>query len=231
MPIDAPADPVQNVEAVAWFRKRVPVSAAEFARLSERAKRRAFTVSGLAQLDLVTQVHEAIAKALEQGTTLADFKRSVGQGLTKAWHGSVDAPAQRMETIFRTNVQQSYSAGRYRQMTAPSIASRRPYFLLDTTGDARQSPICHALSNPPIVLPQTHPFWDTHVPPLHFRCRSSLRALRSGQAQAMGITEDAPGVPATAGFGFRPGDDDGFEPDVSEHPPELAKIFTQQQGE
>ena len=225
MAIAAPSDPAKFEQAVAWFRKRVPIADHVWETLDADQQRKAFKVAGVANLDLVAQVHDALTRAVENGTTLADFKKAIGDKLRASWAGAVDNPPARIETIFRTNVQLAYGAGRYQQMTDPAVAKFRPYFHLDTIADQRQSPICAALTTPPVCLPQDDPFWDTHIPPLHHRCRSGLRALRKSQAAALGITTTAPvEVIAGDGFGGRPGESE-WEPDISKYPRSLVAEF------
>lgn len=218
------ADVERFDEAESWFRKRVPVKPDVWDELTAEAKRKAFKVAGVAQLDLVAEVQAALQSAIDNGTSLEEFKASVATKLTNAWAGTVANPPARLDTIFRTNTQLAYSAGRYRQMSEPSVKKFRPYFLLDTILDSRTSPICNALSHPPVCLPQDDPFWSTHVPPLHHRCRSGLRALRKSQAEEEGITESAPDAEASDGFGARPGESE-WEPDLKKYPSSLAAAF------
>jgi len=210
--------------AVNWFRKRTPVSPATWSYLNADAKRKAFKVAGIAQLDLVAEVQAAVARAVEDGTSFETFKRAIETKLIAAWAGSVANPAARLDTIFRNGVQSAYSAGRYRQTTEPSVKKFRPYFRLDTIADHRQSPICRALTSPPIVLPQDDPFWASHVPPLHHRCRSGIRALRTSEAEKLGITEKAPDVEPGKGFGGRP-DESEWQPDLTKYPLSLVNEY------
>ncbi len=215
------ADPTDNEEAIAWLRSRVPLTDEEWQKLTGSAKRKAFKVAGVAQIDIIADTLRAAQAAVANGTTLADFKKTIGPKLEQAWAGSVDNPAWRLETIFRTNVQSAYGAGRWRQMKAPAVTKYRPYWQLDTVKDLRQSDICKAFNDPPVILPHDDPFWDTHTPPLHHNCRSGIRSLRKSQAEAAGITEKAPDVDAAKGFGGLP-DESEWDPDPKAYPPELA---------
>ncbi|MFN3267288.1 MAG: hypothetical protein ACK41E_10685, partial [Deinococcales bacterium] len=53
--------------AVSWLRNRVVISDKEYAALTARAKRRAFSVAGVKQLDLIQDVLDAVDKAVAQG--------------------------------------------------------------------------------------------------------------------------------------------------------------------
>lgn len=128
-----------------------------------------------------------------------DFVKAVGEKLERAWGKK---GATRLETIFRTNVQSAYGAGRYAQLTDPDVLRTRPYWLYDAVLDSRTSSLCRGLNG--TIRPADDPFWDTHVPPLHFSCRSGLRSLTRQQAEARGVTETPPTAPPAAGFGSRP---------------------------
>lgn len=219
------ADVLKYAEAVRALRKRVAMSDDEWNALTERARQKAFKVAGIAQLDLVTEVADAIAKALDDGSTFDEFRAALREKLTAAWAGTVDNPAHRISTIFRTNLQTSYSHARVRQMRDPAVAKVRPFFLFDGTSDSRQTQLCHGLTG--TVLPQDDPFWATRTPPLHFSCRSGLRSLRRSQAEALGITAKRPNVDADDGFGVAPSDDgdDAWEPDLEDYPDDLVAEY------
>ena len=155
-------------EAVVWFRARVPITDAEYQTLSDRAKRRAFTVAGVAQLDVIQDVHTALEKALIEGTTLEQFKKDLGTKLRNAWAGSVNKPGHRLETIFRTNVQSAYAAGRWKQLTDPDVLAVYPWWVYDSVLDSRTSSICSERNG--VTLHSSDPWWNQNYPPSHHRC-------------------------------------------------------------
>lgn len=215
-------EPVEFKEARDWFLQRVPMTREEVDKLDATAKRRAFFVSQVAELDIITQAWRATDGAIEKGQTLEDFKKEIGPKLEAAWAGSVANPAARLETIYRTNVQHAYAAGRYEQMNAPAVRKRRPYREFNAIMDGRTSPICAPLDG--TVLAVDDEFWQTHLPPLHFQCRSTVLALTEEQAKAKGIAPRPPDGPAPLeGFGGTP--DQEWTPDVSDRPDELRAVF------
>lgn len=225
MPWSAPTDAVDFDEAIAWFRKRVSISRAEFARLSAASKRKAFSVANVAQLDLVNHVWKAIDDAIKNGTPLADFRKAVGADLRKAWGGTVKDPPWRLETIFRTNVQLAYGAGRYKQAKHPDVASDRPVWMFDAILDGRETEICKACDA--TKLPADDAWWKTHTPPLHFNCRSGFIALADDQAGE--LTKTRPTSTAAEGFGLPP-DASEWEPDLSKYPEQLSLPFEEKQA-
>lgn len=190
-------DPVDFAEAIAWFRKRVPMTRGAYEQLTGEARARAFWISHVAQADLVGQALKALDDAVAKGTTLSDFKKAVGDQLRRAWGTKVDDHAWRLETIFRQNVQNAYSAGRYRQATDPVVLADRPVWMFDAILDARTTPICKACDG--TKLEADNPWWQTHQPPLHFNCRSNFITLPAEDAGK--LTAKAPKVDAEEGFG------------------------------
>lgn len=212
-----PADPVKFEEAIRAIRRRVPMSdeAWELLELAEREF--AFTVADVAQLDIVTDVYESITRAVENGTTLEDFKAEVGEKLEAAW--GEDDPA-RVETIFRTNVQSAYNAGRHE--AAQAVKQDRPFWRYECVVDSRTSEICRPCDG--VVLEADDPWWRTHYPPLHPNCRCVATTLTREQAEAEGITSTPPRTEAADGFGAAPSGGGGadWEPDPNDYPDALA---------
>lgn len=234
---DVSDDTVDFDEAVEQFRKLTPISDDDYERLTARAKRKAFKVAGLANLDVVQDTFDAIGDAIKNGTSLDDFKAAVGDALEAAWHGDVENPGWRLETIFRTNVQRAYGEGRYRQATDPDTLEDRPYWQFDAVLDDATTEVCEDCNG--TILPADDPWWDEHQPPLHFNCRSTIITLTEDQAAAQGgAVAKPPKTEADDGFGDPPLDDTDddqeqadFEPDLSDYDPGLAKQFEEKQEE
>ncbi|HML52867.1 MAG TPA: phage minor head protein [Solidesulfovibrio magneticus] len=202
--------PVRPAEAIRFLQDKVAVTREEFDRLSDAAKARAFTVSGLARVDMVEAVRRSMLDAMEQGISLKEWKASVGQALEAA--GYTGDRALRLETIFRTNVQSAYMAGRYAEMMA--MADTFPYWQYSAVNDGRTRPAHRALSGK--VYPAGHPFWDTWFPPNGFNCRCSVRALTRSQVEDRGLTVESeiPKEIDTASGPVRMTPDQGFATNV-----------------
>ena len=159
-------------EAIAYWKDKVLFSDNEAKKLMGGAKSRAFYVSGLAELDQVSTVHKALQSALENGDTLQDFKKNIASVIdSHGWR------SHRVKTIFQTNMQTAYSAGRYAQMQ--KVKRTRPYWQMASILDNRTRPnhaVLHGL-----VYPAHHAFWDSHYPPNGFRCRCTVRTLSERQ--------------------------------------------------
>lgn len=224
---DVSSDPVDFTEALEQFRSLVPIGDDDFEALTARAKRKAFKVSGLANLDVVQDVFDAIDDAIENGTDFEEFKDAVADAVESAWHGDVENPGWRLETVFRTNTQRAYGEGRYRQ--AREVTEDRPYWQFDAVLDDATTEVCEDCQS--TLLPADDPWWDEHLPPLHFNCRSTFITLTEDQArQQGGALDSGPKADAADGFGGAPSEDgDDFEPDLSDYDPGLRREFERQQ--
>jgi len=187
----------QNKAALSFFRAKVPMSKVAHDKLTAEAQAQAFTVANVANLDVIAHVWDAIDHAIENGDSLDDFREQVGETLLKAWGGSVANPGSRIECIFRTNMQTAYSAGRYERMTDPDVLEAFPVWLFDDVHDSRESAICRAAGG--VELPADDPWWNSHHPPLHHNCRSSIIALTADEASPERKTP--PSMHAAEGFG------------------------------
>ncbi len=217
------ADPVRFDEAVEWFRSRIPLTDELLEKLRAWAGDRAWTIAGVAELDVVLDVYRALDDAIENHRTVDEFKRAVRDKLEASWGG---AKAGRIELIFQNNVQTAYNRGRYSQMK--EVADLRPYWMFDAILDSRTTRICQTRNK--TVLPQSDPWWDSNYPPLHHACRSSVRALTADSARERGVATSPPQEhPPSGGFGKSPAVSEGWTPDSADYPPELWEIFQKKQ--
>lgn len=150
------------------------------------AHARAFTVAGVMKVDILQDVRNALTEQLQSGGTLADFQNRLQPVLeAKGWWGKgqiVDETTgevagkrlnpRRLETIFRTNMQSSYMAGRYQAQLAN--AEDRPWWEYVAVMDSRTRPAHRAMHGR--VFRYDDAFWQTFYPPNGWRCRCRVRA-------------------------------------------------------
>lgn len=228
-PSTPPTEPGRFHEAVDFFRRRVPMHKAQWLQMGTAARQQGFAVADVAQLDVVHQVWLALDDAIARGATFDEFKKTLGPALEADWAGSVANPPDRIDTIFRNAVLQANNAGRDAQMRDPVVLARRPYWQFVDIDDNRECPICTACHG--TILPFDDPWWQTHSPQLHHRCRCRRRPLTVAQAEVAGITQAPTTVQADEGFGAPPAVvAPPFEVDLSKYPPELAAIAREKMG-
>jgi SPP1 gp7 family putative phage head morphogenesis protein len=172
------ADPFE--EALNFFKGKVPMTEAQFYKLTEEARIRAFTVADMASLDALKEIQDSLIKAIETGQGLADWKKSMADVLNQ-W----DISGWRAETIYRTNLQTSYQVGRYDQMTDPDVLEMRPYWIYVAVMDSATRPEHAALHGK--VFPADDPFWDHWYPPNGYNCRCTVHTLSESEMEGEGL--------------------------------------------
>lgn len=224
--ITSTTDPAAFDEAVAWHQQRAPMTRAEWDALSLEQRRRAFTISQIAQARLVADVQESLERAIRDGVPLGEWQKGVKDSLLKAWAGSVKDPPWRLELIYRNAVQTAYSAGRWQQIQHPETRTLRPYLQFDAILDGLTSPICAECNE--TIRPTDDPWWAGHVPPLHHACRSGTVTLDPEEARALGGVKPAPQVEASPGFGVPPGESSPLDMvDLASFPEDLQAPLEQ----
>lgn len=239
------ANPERFDEAMDWFDSRVPIEADDLETLTKSQRDLAFTVAGVNQLNVVTSILDGIAKAVEDGKPIGDFRREMKAKLKGDW---TKASSAKLDTIFVTNVQTAYNAGRYTQMTDEDVLAVRPFWVFDAVLDSRTTPICNGLHG--TTLPADDPAWSGIYPPLHHRCRSGVRTLSKRAGEKRGVTKDIekhqrdnlsrrPGETRKAkdiplpkpgkGFGKTPGEAKPFKPKKSDYPADAWSEYQRKQ--
>lgn len=184
-------------KAVEYFQSKGYAMGLRWQDVWEQAHARAFTVAGVMKLDVLQDIRGALDKALKDGTTMRDFNAQLTPLLqSKGWLGKgylVDQDsgeihgkkldARRLETIFRTNTQSAYMAGRWKSLWEDREA--RPVWVYSTVGDNRVRPRHKVLHG--LVLAATDPFWRYYFPPNGWRCRCHVRALTRDQVTKQGL--------------------------------------------
>jgi SPP1 gp7 family putative phage head morphogenesis protein len=195
----ASADVSRFDEAVTWFRSLVPMTQEQYELIEDKALSRAFHIAAHLELHAVQEIHDEIAKAIEDGTPFEDFAKAVSVSLDKT----------HLETVFINANQQAYNVGRWEQMNDPALNALRPFRMFDAVLDGRTSPHCKAWDG--VIRAWDDPCWQGHSPQCHHRCRSTLRSLRPSEAAERGITQTLPDTLPSSGFGLAP-DHRSYEP-------------------
>lgn len=169
------AEDIENMsyhEAVEYLKKRDVIKKIKYDELSDKMKFRAFTASRITDGKILEKLNAEMIANVNDGKGLKDFLAmtktdildKVGMGPNQGWY---------WETVYRTNVQTAYNVGR-----AMGFDEDKPLALeLVIIDDARTSDICRQYAGKPFILPYDHPFWQTHWPPFHFNCRTTVRAI------------------------------------------------------
>jgi SPP1 gp7 family putative phage head morphogenesis protein len=167
-------EPLPFEEAQEYFDELLALTPDEYYALEQAARVKAFTVADIAVRDLIEDIHGAITTAIADGETLADFRDRLDDIFqSRGWDTPPEFIPWRVETIFRTNIQTAYQAGRYKQMKDQQ--DRFPYWEYDAVMDSRTRPTHAAMDGK--IFRADHPFWDTWYPPNGFNCRCTVHAV------------------------------------------------------
>jgi hypothetical protein len=182
------ADPILNAldlpftEAIAFFRQKLRVPTERWDDLWQTAHTHGFMVAGAASDDLLADFQTELRKALEQGTTQAEFRAAFDTIVEKHGWAYNGTPGWRSEIIYQTNMAMAFAAGRYAQQTDPAVVEHFPYFTYRHSGSSH--PRLQHLAWDGITLPWNDPFWDTHYAPNGWRCGCRiLSTSREGLAR------------------------------------------------
>lgn len=168
------AEDVENLpyaEAVEYLKKRDVIKKVDYNKLSDKMRFRAFTASRIADGDLLKRINSELIKNVNDGKGLKDFLSLTKTDILNKVGMGAGGQGWYWENVYRTNVQTAYNTGRMM-----GFEEDKP-LALHFVGieDSRQTDVCHSLSN--VIRPYDDPLWEKYIPPLHFGCRSTVRAI------------------------------------------------------
>ena len=220
-------EPLPFEEAIEYFADLLAVDPSEYAAMTKAARAKAFTVSQVAGMDVVMDIHKAVEKAIAEGETLAMFKGRIADIMeARGWEGLTP---WHLDTIFRNNIQTAYSVGRYKQMMEQT--DRFPYWEYDAVNDSRTRPSHASLDGK--IFAANHPFWDTWYPPNGHNCRCGVNPVHKYVVEEEDLkieTEDPIDIAPDPGFDHNPAKEP-WEPDLKKYPPEMRKQFKKERKE
>lgn len=168
---------------------------------------RAATISKLTSLEMTSDIYESMEVARREGKSFNEWKKSLVKeferkgwvyGQDKAISRGIDGKLladpktgehfgtpRRLNTIYRTNMQQAYSAARYQRYM--DNIDNRPYWQYSAVGDQRTRPAHQVLNGK--IYRYDDPFWATFYPPNGFNCRCTVIALGERDLKRKGIDE------------------------------------------
>ena len=189
-------------EAIEEFKRRVPQSATELDTLLAGYRVRGIQARALMLDHLRERVRALVIESMESGTGFRSFRKNVGGMLDEL--GITPAAPHYLETVYRTNVQGAYGAGRWKAMQDPDVVAALPLWEYRAVGDGRTRESHQALDG--LVFEIGNPATDGLAPPGGFNCRCSAVSLDAEGAGGRTITRAVPpGAAPDPGFGNAPG--------------------------
>lgn len=162
----------------------------------------AFTVAKAMQIDVLSDLKNAVEKAIEGGTTFEQFKKELKPTLMqKGWWGrkemtdpltgrTVNAQLgsdRRLKTIYQTNLRSAYQKGQY-DRTMESDA--HPYLMYRIGASVRHREQHLRWNN--LILPKDDPLWNSIFPPNGYGCKCYTVAVTESRKRRY----EQDGVPA-----------------------------------
>ncbi len=184
-------------DAVAFLREKGLAVSWNWQEMLDEAHARAFTVAKATQLDVLRDIRTGVLGALKEGKPFEQFKKELEPLLKeKGWWGkqTVTAPdgteqtvqlgsPRRLKTIYQTNLQSSYMAGRMKTQMASPFTDYLQYIAIM---DGRTRPAHRALNG--TIYPKDDPIWSHIYPPNGFNCRCRVSGLTRARVDRDGLT-------------------------------------------
>lgn len=193
---------LKPARAIEYFEAKGMKITFNWHEMLDQAHDRAFTVAKAMKLDILQDLRDGVAAAMDQGHTFRDFRKNLEPTLrAKGWWGKQEVmnpetgelkmaqlgSVRRLETIYEQNIQTIYSTGRYRSQM-DNVASR-PFWEYIAVMDVRTRPSHAALNGQ--VFRADDPFWSSFYPPIDWRCRCRVRAHDDANLKELGLNVDS----------------------------------------
>lgn len=185
-------------DAVAFFAGKGEQLAWDYTDVWAEANVHAFTVAKATSLELLRTIRAEVSKSIGPGQTFEQFKKTLRPRLEEmGWWGKQEVldidtgeiteaqlgSVRRLRTIYQTNVQTSYMAGRYKRYVSNAVD--RPYWRYVAIMDGRTRPAHAALNGK--VFRWDDPIWKVIWPPNGWGCRCRIIALTQAEFDALGL--------------------------------------------
>lgn len=184
-------------QAIAYLKSKGYAITWNWQEMLDQAHDQSFTVAKAMRLDLLSDIRGALEAALQEGQTLKQFIAQLQPVLeAQGWWGKqviVDSDGvgelvqlgspRRLKTIYQTNLQSAYMAGRKAEME--QTTETHPYWRYVAILDGKTRPSHRALSGQ--VFRHDDPIWSAIYPPNGFNCRCRVTALSESAVKRRGL--------------------------------------------
>lgn len=189
-------------KAIEYFQAKGYAISWSWRDLWQESQAKAFTVAKVLNTDILNDIRGALDEALNNGTTLRDFEKKLTPLLqAKGWWGKTQhtdtttgevstaqlGSPRRLKTIYQTNLQTAYMAGRYRSMM--ESADSHPFWRYVAVLDGRTRPAHRAMDGR--VFRYDDELWSTHYPPNGFNCRCRVSPMTADAIAREGLTAES----------------------------------------
>jgi len=169
-------------DAVDYLAAKVNMPTDHWYDLRGEMHARAFVVAGATKSELLAGFHNAINKAIGQGTTLEEFRRDFDKLVAAHGWDYKGGRNWRSKVIYNTNIQVAYQAARYKELQA--LGDAAPFWEYRSKRDSRVREQHRRWDG--IILRADDPWWDVHYPPNGWGCRCRVWPRTKGDLRRAG---------------------------------------------
>jgi len=175
--VDHDLAPALRAEVDASDRRRSQTSKVDEMRgQHERASVLARGATAYALYSIARHLWDGADRAAAQGQPLEVHKEELSTALRSTW-----GPGGALWDTARTEpLQHAFTSGRYLRLSSEPLRAVLSYWMLDAVLDGRTTPLCRSING------YTRPAGDPGfpIPPLHWRCRTTIRGLSRAEGEA-----------------------------------------------
>jgi hypothetical protein len=179
-------------EAIEFFNQKLPLPTSGWQDVYGQQHDHAFMVAGANKAAILEGFANAIQGAIENGETLADFRKRFDEIVTQHGWDYKGSRNWRSRLIYETNIRQAYNAGREAQMSDPAFQEQFPYMEYRHSGAENFRPQHKAWDR--LLLLASDPWWHTHSPSNGYgcKCKKFPRSRRWARKNGISGPQTAP---------------------------------------
>ena len=190
------------IEAVDDILARTPEIAANAEEVAAVYESHGFAMARSANRVLTARIQREIGRMVREGVTVPQ-----ATGILERMGGFTRSYA---ETVYRTNLNTAYSAGRWKQAADPEVRELMPAAIVSTTNDSdlrrgreEDRGENHAAADG-FVADTRSPRWDRMSPPYGYMCRCSMRLVSTFELKRRRLIRDGRVIDSGIPPAFRP---------------------------
>lgn len=185
------------------LKERSKLSTTKLDAIQRKLQTRVYTILNDVSDKTEKQLRGTVADLISEGTTKADAISALDDTLDNL--GLSPKSDFQLETIYRTQTQLAYSAGRWDSDQSPEIQEILWGYKYVTVGDDRVRPEHEALEG--TTLEKTDAFWNKFFPPNGWNCRCQAIPIYEPRTivQPPRTLDDGTVIEPDKGFAFNPG--------------------------
>jgi len=169
-------------EASQFFRNKLTIPTDQWDDLWKDQHAKGFMVAGATKAEMLTDMRDAIQKAVDGKMTLPEWQRKFDQVVEQYGWSYNGGRNWRSSLIYNVNVRTANQAGRWKQLT--DVPDGEVVYLVYRHRDGVMHPRPLHVSWNGITLPSTHPWWTTHYTPNGWGCHCTVFRATAAEYRA-----------------------------------------------